>query len=69
MQFDYQEEGHKGKPIAVITPYGNLMFAPKDSPKKCTTICQNGKTHMTGNWFPEEALKKFYKGDSVTITF
>ena len=79
MKFDYEkpEEEERecvafithmhGKPDKHVLCIRNTM-ADVNSTKAALWIYYDGGTQLY-NWQPEFAIKKFYEGDTVTITF
>lgn len=67
MKFEFDEDKERGEVMAIITKSGNLMF-PGINGNRITPL-QNGGVHCMGSDFGMEPVKKFYRGDKVTITF
>ena len=67
MKFTYDDKQEDRECVAIISSQGTLMFPPVDG--NSVTICPDGLVHALGLWNPDKATRKFYPGDSVTITF
>ena len=74
MKFEYEEDFYNDKAVALIWKNGlGMEFLVWQSEEEGPFWIDNGGsvvyTQRTWETLLEEATKKFYKGDSVTITF
>lgn len=72
MKFKYGEKQENHECVAYIDIGGDLNIIPtssNDEGMEVLCINTNGRIHTNLSAIPESARHKFYKGDSVTITF
>ena len=68
MKIEYETEEDRGECVAYVDSYGNLILRDEDDDG--FVIFQNGKPPaIMGDFDPDGAVHKFYRGDKITITF
>ena len=70
MRFEYETKEDDRECVAYISSKGNLLLKNTDTGKFSIAICKIGQVHAdAADNEPDKAIRKFYPGDDLTITF
>lgn len=69
MEFTYDNKQNEREVVAFISDNGNLVIRNTDTGRFSIALCTTGSAHNSATPDISKAKRKFYTGDSLTITF
>lgn len=69
MKFEYDKEEDRGEVVAVISDTGNLVVRNTETGDFTIALCKAGFCHNAASVDMDSVVRKFYRGDKITITF